>query len=125
MRILQDKSEFAVRKILEKIKVKATLQTGRPFWLWVQNWINSTCKNENIQSEPVYVESQDKSSAPVSGCNESRSSGCSEAGRSAGHVCGSRQHSVSDQSRSSPLCGRTDGIPTVHTHLGDECTTHT
>lgn len=125
MRILRDKSEFAVRKILEKIKVRATLQTGRPFWLWVQNWINSTCKHEKIQSEPAYVESQDKSRSPVSGCNESRSSGCSEAGRSAGYVCGSRQHSVSDKSRSFPLRVRTDGIPTVHTHLGDERTTHT
>lgn len=90
MRILRDKSEFAVRKILEKIKVRATSQTGRPFWLWVQNWINSTCKYEKIQSEPAYVESQDKSSPHVSSCTESRSSGCSEAGRSDGHVCGSR-----------------------------------
>lgn len=125
MRILRDKSEFAVRKILEKIKVRPTLQTGRPFWLWVQNWIISTCKHEKIQSELAYVESQDKSNSPVSGCNESRSCGCSEAGSSAGHVCGSRQHSVSDKSRSSPLCVRTDGISTVHTHLGDERTTHT
>ncbi|SUF14070.1 Uncharacterised protein [Salmonella enterica] len=125
MRILRDKSEFAVRKILEKIKVRASSQTGRPFWLWVQNWINSTCKYENIQSEPAYVESQDKSSAHVSGCTESRSSGCSEAGRSDGHVCGSRQYSVSDKTRSSPVCRRADGLSAVHTHMGDERTTYT
>ncbi|VFS14966.1 Uncharacterised protein [Enterobacter cancerogenus] len=29
MRVLRDKSEFAVRKILEKLKVRVTTQTGR------------------------------------------------------------------------------------------------
>ncbi|EOX8980496.1 hypothetical protein ACPW6J_003632 [Enterobacter hormaechei] len=32
MRVLRDKSEFAVRKILEKLKIKVTTQTGRAFW---------------------------------------------------------------------------------------------
>lgn len=31
MRALRDKSEFAVRKILEKLKVHVTPQTGRAF----------------------------------------------------------------------------------------------
>lgn len=31
MRVLRDKSEFAVRKILEKLRVRITTQTGRAF----------------------------------------------------------------------------------------------
>lgn len=57
MRLLRDKTEFAVRKVLEKLKLKVTLQTGRSFWLWVQNWINSSCKHENTPSEPAYDKS--------------------------------------------------------------------
>ncbi|WP_410732705.1 hypothetical protein [Citrobacter freundii] len=39
MRVLRDKSEFAVRKILEKLKVRVTSQTGRVFWHSVQGWL--------------------------------------------------------------------------------------
>ncbi|WP_407197924.1 hypothetical protein [Citrobacter freundii] len=39
MRVLRDKSEFAVRKILEKLKVRVTSQTGRAFWHFVQSWL--------------------------------------------------------------------------------------
>ncbi|MEC6076217.1 hypothetical protein QAB41_024775 [Enterobacter hormaechei] len=37
MRVLRDKSEFAVRKILEKLKVRVTSQTGRAFWHFVRH----------------------------------------------------------------------------------------
>jgi len=36
MRVLHYKSEFAVRKILEKLKVSVTTQTGMAFWYYVQ-----------------------------------------------------------------------------------------
>ncbi|SUI05110.1 Uncharacterised protein [Salmonella enterica subsp. enterica] len=96
MRLLRDKTEFAVRKILERLKVKVTLQTGRPFWLWVQNWINSSCKHENTPNEPAYdkSKSQDALHSPVSRCTESGSTGFSEAGRTNSYVCGSRKHTV-------------------------------
>lgn len=41
MRVLREKSEFAVRKILEKLKVRVTTQTGRTFWHYVQGWLLS------------------------------------------------------------------------------------
>ena len=34
MRVLRDKSEFAARKILEKLRVRITSHTGRAFWLF-------------------------------------------------------------------------------------------
>lgn len=44
MRVLRDKSEFAVRKILEKLKVRVTSQTGRVFWHHVQGWLLTACR---------------------------------------------------------------------------------
>ncbi|WP_242696955.1 TraX family protein [Enterobacter hormaechei] len=44
MRVLCDKSEFAVRKILEKLKVRVTTQTGRAFWHYVQGWLLTACR---------------------------------------------------------------------------------
>lgn len=51
MRILRGKSELAVRKILEKLNVRVTSGTGRDFWLWVQNWITSSCRRGSISGE--------------------------------------------------------------------------
>lgn len=120
MRLLRDKTEFAVRKVLEKLKLKVTLQTGRSFWLWVQNWINSSCKHENTPSEPAYDKSQDKLHSPVSRCTESGSTGFSEAGRTNSYVCGSRKHTIPGKTRTSPVCIRKDGFSPVHAYLGDE-----
>lgn len=39
MLVLRDKSEFAARKILERIKVKLPVNTGRQFWSWLQSWL--------------------------------------------------------------------------------------
>jgi hypothetical protein len=44
MRVLRDKSEFAVRKILEKLKIRVTTQTGRAFWHYVQGWLLTACR---------------------------------------------------------------------------------
>lgn len=127
MRLLRDKTEFAVRKILEKLKVKVTLQTGRPFWLWVQNWINSSCKHANTPNEPAYdkSKSQDALHSPVSRCTESGSPGFSEAGRTNSYVCGSRKHTIPCKTRTAPVCLRPDGFSSVHAYLGYERTTHT
>lgn len=38
MCVLRDKSEFAVRKILEKLKIRVTAQTGRAFWQHQPCW---------------------------------------------------------------------------------------
>lgn len=53
MRVLRDKSEFAVRKILEKLKVRVTSQTGRVFWHSVQGWLLTACRLGSIQHESV------------------------------------------------------------------------
>lgn len=51
MRVLRDKTEFAVRKILEKLKVRVTTQTGRAFWHFVQCWLLTACRKGNLQHE--------------------------------------------------------------------------
>ena len=51
MRVLRDKSEFAVRKILEKLKIRVTTQTGRAFWHYVQGWLLTVCRQGNLQHE--------------------------------------------------------------------------
>jgi len=52
MHVLRDKSEFAARKILKKIKVTVTSLTGRVFWHDVQRWLLNACRQENTQHEP-------------------------------------------------------------------------
>lgn len=51
MRVLRDKSEFATRKILEKLKVRVTSQTGRAFWHHVQGWLLTACRQESTRNE--------------------------------------------------------------------------
>ena len=51
MRVLRDKSEFAVRKILEKLKIRVATHTGRAFWHYVQSWLLTACRQGNLQHE--------------------------------------------------------------------------
>lgn len=57
MLVFRDKSEFAARKILERIKVQLTVDIGRQFWRWLQNWLMNECRNEkNFYESDGFVE---------------------------------------------------------------------
>lgn len=117
MRILRDKSEFAARKILEKLKVKVTNQTGRPFWLWVQTWLlNACCKESNSRDS----DRTRTSYQPFSGKDQSCRSGPGKGSGSAGHAGRPRKHIVHHPTRSSDVCAWPDGLPPVHAYMGDE-----
>lgn len=123
MRILRGKSEFAVRKILEKINVRVTSDTGRDFWLWVQNWITSACRRENISGESVRTTPGTTKTNTLSGKSESRHAGFNQSDCATGHVCRSRQYPLSRTPRSASVCAWPDGLPPVHAYLGDERST--
>ena len=117
MRVLRDKSEFAARKILEKIKVRVTNQTGRAFWLWVQTWLLNACRQE---IRPHDSDSARASYKAVSGKDQFCSPGPRESSRSDGHAGRSRQHVVHYPTRSPDVCAWPDGLPPVHAYMGDE-----
>ena len=83
MRMLRDKSEFAVRKILGKLKFRVTTQTGRAFWHYVQGWLLNACRQGNIQHESFSTRrpSQYLEHQPAQSC----SSRYGQASRTYGH----------------------------------------
>lgn len=118
MRVLRDKSEFAVRKILEKLKVRVTSQTGRMFWHSVQSWLLTACRQGNTQHESFrtrYTSQPAENRQPQSGC-----AGYDQARGSAGHAYRSHQYGVSDASPADDVCAWPDGLPPVHAYMGDE-----
>jgi len=118
MRVLRDKSEFAVRKILEKLKVRMTAQTGRAFWHAVQNWLLTACRQGNTQHESIHTRctSQPAESWQVQSC----SAGCDQARGASGHANRSHQYGVYDSSSTADVCAWPDGLPPVHAYMGDE-----
>lgn len=123
MRVLRDKSEFAARKILEKLKVRVTSQTGRAFWHHVQDWLLMACRQENTPNES-------RGSRPSSTPSDTRAdqSCCPGYGQSAGtdrHAGRPHQHPVPDARQPAFVCGWPDGLPPVHAYLGDERAAHT
>lgn len=122
MRVLRDKSEFAVRKILEKLKVSVTSQTGRVFWHSVQNWLLNACRQGNTQHESVRIRCtshpEDRQTQP--GCT-----GYDQARGASGHAHRSHQYSVSDASLADDVCAWPDGLPPVHAYMGNKRTAHT
>ena len=121
MRVIRDKSEFAVRKILEKIKVRVPGSTGKPFWQWVQNWIINACRQEIITHEfhsscrPANT-AQSAYPEPDTGAAGHNQSTCSHS-----NGTGPLQHVVSDSSGSPPVYGWPYGLPPVHVYMGDQC----
>lgn len=123
MRVLRDKSEFAVRKILEKLKVRVTTQTGRAFWHYVQGWLLTACRQGNIQHESFSTRriTQHPDRQPA----KSRCSRYGQAPRTSGHDYRPHQYGVSVASLAGDVCAWQDGLPPVHAYMGDERTAHT
>ena len=120
MRVLRDKSEFAVRKILEKLKVRVTSQTGRAFWHFVQSWLLTACRQGNVQHESFRTRC---TSQPAD--NRQTQPGCTgydQARGASGHAHRSHQYGVSDASPAVDVCAWPDGLPPVHAYMGDERT---
>ena len=120
MRVLRDKSEFAVRKILEKLKIKVTTQTGRAFWHYVQGWLLTACRQGNIQHESFST--RRSSRYPECQPAQSRCSGYGQAPRTSGHDYRPHQYGVSVASLAGDVCAWPDGLPPVHAYMGDERT---
>lgn len=122
MRVLRDKSEFAARKILEKLKVNVTTQTGRAFWHYVQGWLLTACREGNIQHESFSTRRSTRHPArqPAQSCG----SGYGQAPRPSGHDHRPHQYGVSVASRAGDVCAWPDGLPPVHAYMGDERTAH-
>lgn len=120
--MLRDKSEFAVRKILEKLKVRVTTQTGRAFWHSVQSWLLTACRQGNIQHESYST--QRSSQHPERQPTQSRSSRYGQVPRASGHDYRSHQYGVSVGSLAGDVCAWPDGLPPVHAYMGDERTAH-
>lgn len=78
MLVLRDKSEFAARKILERIKVKLPVNTGRQFWRWLQDWLRNECRNEKNFNESDSSPSFATAESILSGQSESGSTGRSQ-----------------------------------------------
>ncbi len=122
MRVLRDKSEFAVRKILEKLKIRVTTQTGRAFWHYVQGWLLTACRQGNIQHESFSI--RRSSHYPERQPAQSRCSRYGQASRTSGHDYRPHQYGVSVASLAGDVCAWPDGLPPVHAYMGDERTAH-
>ena len=115
--MLRDKSEFAVRKILEKLKVRMTEQTGKAFWHSVQSWLLAACRHgdtqhESIGSRCISQPAENWQDKPGStGYDQARGVSC--------HAPRSHEHGVSDASPAGDICAWPDGLPTVHAYMGD------
>lgn len=118
MRIFRDKSEFAARKVIEKLKVSVTNRTGKAFWLWVQTWLLSACRQETKDRDSVHPGA---SSVSVPGPTQPCRPGLGEGTGTSGHVRRSHQYAVHKPAQSPDVCAWPDGLPPVHAYLGDEC----
>lgn len=117
MRVFRDKSEFAARKIIEKLKVSVTARTGKAFWLWVQTWLLGACRQETKYRDSVHSIT---SSEPVPGPTQPRRPGLGEGTGTSGHARRSHQYAVHKPAQSPDVCAWPDGLPPVHAYLGDE-----
>lgn len=120
MLVLRDKSEFVARKILERIKVKLPVNTGRQFWRWLQSWLMNECRNEKNFNESDSSPSFATAESNMSGQSESGSSGRSQNSGASVHAGRSHQHIVSGETRTPAVCAWQDGLPPLHAYLGDE-----
>lgn len=118
MRVLRDKSEFAVRKILEKLKVRVTEQTGKAFWHSVQSWLLAAWRHGDTQHESIgsrCISQPEENRQDQPGCT-----GYDQARGVSRHAPRSREHGVSDASPAGDICAWPDGLPPVHAYMGDE-----
>lgn len=117
MRVFRNKTEFAARKIIEKLKVSVTARTGKAFWLWVQTWLLGACRQETKYRDSVH---SSVSSEPVPCPTQPRRSGLGEGTGTSGHARRSHQYAVHKPAQSPDVCAWPDGLPPVHAYLGDE-----
>lgn len=103
MLVFRDKSEFVARKILERIKVKLPVDTGRQFWCWLQNWLMNECRNETNFNEPDSSPSFATAESIMSGQSESGSTGRSQNHGASVHAGRSHQHAVSGETGTSAV----------------------
>ena len=116
MRVLRDKSEFATRKILEKLKVKVTSLTGKSFWSHVQNWLFSVCRQESRKHE--FTCSRNYSKTSDTRAAQSCGTGYGQATGTLLNADRSHQHRISDASPTDDVCAWPDGLPPVHAYRG-------
>lgn len=109
MRVLRDKSEFAVRKILEKLRVRVTTQTGRAFWHYVQGWLLTACRQGNIQHESFIT--RRSSHYPERQPAQSRCTRYGQTSCTSGHDYRPHQYGVSVVSLAGDVCAWPDGLP--------------
>ena len=122
MRVLRDKSEFAARKILEKIKVTVTSLTGRAFWHDVQRWLLNACRQESKPYESVT--SRCPSASSRGGEPQSGRPGHDQSAGAGRHAHRPRQYPAADSAGTPDVCAWPDGLPPVHAYLGDERAAH-
>lgn len=112
MMVFRNKSEFAARKILEKIKVRDIPGTGKIFWYNVQRWLLTACRQQLDPVAPV-----SSSSSPVPAGNNIVSG---EKTAKGGDYPGWPSHKqVSDLSPSADVCAWPEGLPPVHAYMAD------
>lgn len=117
MRVFRNKTEFAARKIIEKLKVSVTARTGKAFWLWVQTWLLGACRQETKYRDSVHSSA---SSESVPGPTQPGRSGLGEGTGTSVHARRSHQYAVHKPAQSPDVCAWPDGLPPVHAYLGDE-----
>lgn len=117
MRVFRNKSEFAARKIIEKLKVNVTTRTGKAFWFWVQTWLLGACRQEKKYRDSVHPGALSQS---VPDPTQPLRSGLGEGTGTSGYVRRSHQYAVHKPAQSPDVCAWPDGLPPVHAYLGDE-----
>lgn len=121
MRVFRDKTEFAARKILEKLKVDIPLHTGKLFWNWVQSWIFNSCRQEckekeNNDTGQIYADRYQCTPAVEPG-----STGYDQINCVTVHVDRPHQHIAAATNEPLSLCNREDGISAICVDMGSEC----
>lgn len=114
MFILRDKSEFAVKKILEKAKIKIPVCSGKLFWSWLQNYIITACRHEqeinNDNQPPIKTES-----------NKPRDVRPDKTILLIGNDPRPHKHIVPQTTDPGTVFSGKNSIPIVHPHMGNQC----
>ncbi|HAY0331165.1 TPA: hypothetical protein JS309_004371 [Escherichia coli] len=117
MMVFRNKSEFAARKILEKINVRDIPGTGKIFWHNVQRWLLTACRQQLDPVAPV-----SSSCSPVPAGNNIVSG---EKTAKGGDYPGWPSHrQAPDLSPSIDVCAWPEGLPPVHAYMTDGRVTH-
>lgn len=112
MMVFRNKSEFAARKILKKIKVREIPGTGKIFWHNVQRWLLAACSQEIKPITPV-----------TSSCSTVRvQNDIVESLKTApgsGYPGWPSRKPAPGLSPSADVCAWPEGLPPVHAYMAD------